>query len=227
MNYKLIHDRAELQKFVNFLPELNPNEGYFIILIARRKWNPDADIPSALKLRRETVQKDKIIQTIEHWECRLGTYTNRGVEINNDNLGVYIGFNPKNQYQACFELINQCLENIKSNKQNINIKSMANDVIQGSNGTKNFIDVDVDLKDGESLQDIIPFIESIIHPDSLTYIKTSGGFHCLVNLSDMKGNSTWYQRIKAHTFKSDLNIMSNDLVPIVGCNQGKYVPYFL
>lgn len=224
-NYKLIHNKKELQNFIDFLPELNPNEGYFLILIARKKWNPESDIPSATKLRRETVGKDKIMQTIEHWEVLEGTYTSRGASISNDNIGVYIGFNPKNQYNACFELINQCLENIKSNKTNINVKSMANDVIQGSNGTKNFIDIDVDIKEGENYRLIQAFIVSVIPLVNLTFIKTQGGFHCLVRLEGLKGNNTWYQKIQSHVFKSELNIMSNDLVPMVGCNQGKYVPY--
>ncbi len=38
MNYKLIHEQENLQKFIDFLPELNENEGYFLILIARKKW---------------------------------------------------------------------------------------------------------------------------------------------------------------------------------------------
>lgn len=226
MNYKLIHNEDQLQKFIDFLPDLNPNEGYFMILIARKKWYPESGIPSAHKLKRETVgSKDKIIQTIRQWEVAEGCYHSNGIPIDQRNLGVYIGFNPKNQYNACFELINQSLANIRSNKKNINIKSMANDVIQGSNGTKNFIDIDVDIKEDEDYLDIIKFIKSEISEQNLTFIKTNGGFHCLVRLNQL--NNLWYNRIKDHPFKSELNIMSNDLIPIVGCNQGQFVPHFL
>ncbi|MES2133852.1 MAG: hypothetical protein V4506_15985 [Bacteroidota bacterium] len=250
MNYKLIHHEGELQKFIDFLPELTPNEGYFIILIARKKWYPESGIPSARKLKRETVlSKDKIIATIRQWEITDGFYTAGELPIHQMNLGVYIGFNPKNQHNACFELINQCLAAIKSNSQNINVKAMASDVIQGSNGTKNFIDIDVDIKEGENYLDIVDFIKSVVNESHLTFIKTNGGFHCLIRLpktekmptrtgADMHevikvinefsphGNN-WYQLIKNHSFKSELNIMSNDLIPIVGCNQGKSIPYFL
>ncbi len=227
MNYKLIHDQEQLQKFIDFLPDLNPNEGYFIILLARKKWYPESSIASAHKLKREVVGKAKIIQTIKQWEVEEGAYTSNGIPIPIMNLGVYIGFNPKNQYNACFELVNQCMAAIRSNKENINVKSMANDVIQGSNGTKNFIDIDVDIKEGEDALEIERFIKSVIDESNLTLIKTNGGFHCLVKLDGLKHNMTWYQQIKAHTFKSDLNIMSNDLIPVVGCNQGKYIPHFL
>lgn len=227
MNYKLIHEEEQLQKFISFLPDLNTNEGYFLILIARKKWHPESKIPSAHKLKRETLSsKDKIIQTIRQWEVNVGAYQSNGIAIDQKNLGVYIGYNPKDQYAACFELINKCLANIKSNKQGINVKSMANDVIQGSNGTKNFIDIDVDIKEDENYWDIVSFIKSIIADEHLTFVKTNGGFHCLVKLAGLKGNNTWHQQIQAHTFKSELNIMSNDLMPIVGCNQGKFIPYF-
>lgn len=227
MNYKLIHNEDQLKKFINFLPDLGDNEGYFIILIARKKWYPESGIPSAHKLKRETVSKNKIIQTIRQWEVQEGNYESVGFPIDQRNLGVYIGFNPKNQYNACFELINQCLAAIRSNRNNINVKSMANDVIQGSNGTKHFIDIDVDIKEGEDYQEIEKFIKSVVYESHLTFIKTNGGFHCLVKLDGLKGNNSWYQQIKSHTFKSELNIMSNDLVPIVGCNQGTFIPYFL
>ena len=224
-NYKLIHDEDQLQKFIDFLPALNPNESYLLILIARKKWNPNNNIPSALKLKRETVSKEKIIQTIRQWEVAHGTYRHNGVHIEQDNLGVYIGYNPKDQHKACFDLINKCLDNIKNDRQGINVKSMANDVIQSSNGTKHFMDIDVDVKDGEDYKEIIKFITSIVDESKCTIIKTSGGFHCLINLDNL--GASWYNQIKAHTFKSDLNIMSNDLMPLVACNQGKFIPYVI
>lgn len=228
MNYKLIHDQEQLQRFIDFLPELNQNEGYFLILIARKKWYPESGIPSAHKLKRETANtKSKIIQIIRQWEVSEGTYESDCKPIDQRNLGVYIGFNPKNQYNACFELIQKCLDNIKRQEKNINVKSMANDIIQSSNGSKNFIDIDMDIKEGEIYLDIVQFIRSVIADENLTFIKTNGGFHCLIRLDGMKGDSTWYNKIKAHKFKSELNIMSNDLIPVVGCNQGQYVPHFL
>ncbi len=241
MNYKLIHDPEQLQRLIDFLPDLKQNEGYFLILIARKKWYPESGIPSAHKLKREMVgDKNKIIHVIRQWEVEEGAYTSNGIPIDQRNLGVYMGFNPKNQYNACFELINQCLAAIRSNKENINVKSMANDVIQGSNGTKNFIDIDVDIKEGEDYLDIVKFIKSIVNEEHLKFVKTNGGFHCLINLYKNHGGefdgsyklspsygNKWYQELKKHPFKSELNIMSNDLIPIAGCNQGSFVPHFI
>jgi hypothetical protein len=239
MNYKLIHNQDHLQNFINFLPDLKQNEGYFLILIARKKWYPESGIPSAHKLKRETVSdKNKIIQIIRQWEVTEGAYTSNGIPIDQRNLGVYMAFNPKNQYNACFELVNQCMSAIRSNKENINIKSMANDVIQGCNGSKNFIDVDVDIKEGEDYLEIVKYIKSIVNEKYLTFVKTNGGFHCLINLCknhaedfsvsfelSAKFGKKWYQELQKHPFKSELNIMSNDLIPVAGCNQGKFIPH--
>ena len=227
-NYVLIHDEEKLQEFINFLPELQANESYFLILIARRKWFTEAEIKPAVKLKREAVTKERIISTIRQWETAVGTLKCDGVDINQNNLGVYIGYNPKNQHAACFQLIKTCLDVIKDNRNNINVKSMANDIIQSSNGTKHFMDINVDIKELENYRDIMDFIKSVIKNDNaLTFVKTSGGFHCLVRLSMLEGNKTWYPQIKAHKFKSDLNIMSNDLMPIPSCRQGQFIPYFI
>jgi hypothetical protein len=231
--YTLIRNEETLKSFIEFLPELKENESYFLILIARKKWFPESDIPSAVKLKRESVNsKEKIIQVLKQWEVSSDCYTSFSKPIHQNNLGVYIGYNPKNQYKACFDLIEKSLEAIKSSRKNINIKSMANDVIQSANGSKNFIDVDVDIKEGEDYLEIVKHIKKCIGGDEnneyLTFVKTSGGFHCLIRLEKLKEDNdigNWYQRIKRHDFKSELNIMTHDLMPLVGCNQGLFVPY--
>jgi len=248
MNYKLIHNIENLNKFIELLPELKENESYFLILIARKKWNPISEIPSAYKLKRETVTKNKIVRTIKQWETEIGTYiTNEGVTIPNENLGVYIAYNPKDQYKATFDMVKQCLDAIEIKKKGINIKSMANDVIQSANGTKNFIDIDVDIKEGEDYLEVVKFIKSVINEKYLTFVKTNGGFHCLISMIKSRKNplgdfsdlifettkendfsyhgKNWYQTLQKHPFKSELNIMSHDLMPLVGCNQGKFIPF--
>lgn len=235
MNYKLIHDTKKLQEFIDFLPELKPNEGYFLILVARAKWYPESGITSAVKLRRETINnKSKIIRFIKQLEVEEGTYVdNNGTPIHQNNIGVYIGYNPKDHLRGSFDLIKKCLDAVQTNIQGINIKSLANDVIQNANGSKNFLDIDVDIKEGEDYLEIIKYIKDRIDNNRLTFIKTSGGFHCLVKrdetVDDLRNDHVWYLEIKnkKHPFKSDLNPMTFDLIPLVGCNQGKFSPYII
>ena len=67
--------------------------------------------------------------------------------------------------------------------------------------------------------------------DSLSFRDGSGYDEpCIIEttkLSDFSVNKNWYMQLKDHPFKSELNIMSNDLIPLSGCNQGLFVPYFL
>lgn len=232
MNYKLIHKPEDLQRFIDFLPDTKEHESYFLILIARRKWRPESDMPSALKLKREAVPKNKISQWVRQLQIEVGNYTTvDGKPIHQDNLGVYISYNPKDQYKACFDLMGKCMDNLRLKRNNMNIVSMARDVIQVTNGTKKFIDIDVDIKEGENYREIMKYIKSCAGEENLTFIKTSGGFHCLVKIERLKGKDgggKWYMTLKKHPFKSELNIMpKDDLIPLVGCNQGKFVPHFL
>ncbi len=227
MNYKLIMDEQKLNEFIALLPELKENESYFIILIARRKWNKVAEIPATIKLKRESVlSKSKIIKTIKNWQLELGTFEYNNLIIEPENLGVYLAYNPKNQLKACYTLIEKCLEKIKNNYVGINVKSIANDAIQVSSGTKNFLDIDVDIKNDEKLNYIIEDIKKCLGLDKeLILIKTRGGFHCLVPTKNLNGN--WHSKIIELNYKSDINIMSDDLVPLVGCRQGDYIPFII
>src|ERR1035437_1994499 len=120
MNYKLIHNLDNLNKFIEFLPNLKENESYFLILIARKKWNPSAPIPAAYKLNRECVTKEKIVRTIRQWETEIGTYvTSEGNAIPNENLGVSIAYNPKDQFKAVFDLMKKSLEIIEKGRTGI------------------------------------------------------------------------------------------------------------
>ena len=179
--------------------------------------------------------KNKIIQWVSQLEVEVGNYKDYKkdgtfIPIPQDNLGVYIGYNPKDQQKACFDLVSSCMKVLKEGRKDMNISSMARDVIQTANGTKHFTDVDVDIKEGENYLDIIEYLKHNVGAEHLTVVKTSGGFHCLIKLSGLKGKDgggKWYQKIQKHPFKSELNIIDHDIIPLVGCNQGKFVPYMI
>ena len=233
-NYKLIQDEKELQNFIEFLPELKKNECYFLILLARKKWNKESDIPSTVRLKREVVlDKVHIIRTIQQMECKIGSYTAKeNIPIPQENLGIYIGINPRDQSKAAFEFIDACLSRIK-NEENINLRSIANDVVQTTIGTKHFIDIDVDIKEDETREELMGFIKQTLGEAIITFVITSGGFHCLLDKSKIT-NKNWHQQLQSPTsalnglkkYKSDINIMKADaLMPIPGCNQGKFIPF--
>jgi hypothetical protein len=43
MNYKIIHNEEKLQQFIDWLPELLPNEQYYVALLARKNTTPKQD----------------------------------------------------------------------------------------------------------------------------------------------------------------------------------------
>ena len=233
-NYKLIHDIRELQQFVDFLPELKKNECYFMILLARKKWNPESGIPSTVRLKRESIMdKAHLIRMIQQMECKIGSYTTLDNKpIPQENLGLYIGINPRDQNKAAFEFVDACLSRIK-NDENINLRSIANDVVQITVGTKHFIDIDVDIKENETREELMEFITQTLGEAIITFVITSGGFHCLIDRTKIT-NKNWHQQLQSpksalnglKKYKSDINIMKGDaLMPIPGCNQGKFVPF--
>jgi hypothetical protein len=227
MNYKLINDREEFEKFLAAMPDLGPNESYFVLMVARKKWNPVEGIPSAVKLRRKSVKKEGIFRLVSQWETALGTYTTKeGLAIPLENLGVYMGYNTKSHYKACLELIRKSADAMYEESQDINVESMASDAIQKAEGTKNFVDIDVDVVEGESREEIIDFIKGIVRPAMI--VNTSGGFHYLVRKSDLHlAPKNWHPLVRSHKFKSDINLMGKDLIPIPGCTQGGKVPRVL
>lgn len=62
--------------------------------------------------------------------------------------------------------------------------------------------------------------------DSVTVLKTRGGFHLLIELAKIAPPyiKTWHKNI---TVLDGLDIKGDNLIPIPGCIQGGYMPHFL
>lgn len=234
-NYKLIMDEEALKSFINWLPDLLPNEMYFVSLLARRKYNIEGSI-SNLKadknqLKRVTCTKDRIIEKIRQMECAYGSYLNNGVPIQQENLVVYISPNPRDCYKAAGELSKKLTDKIINVQKDINPQSLALNCIQTSCTRNFFYDLDIDLngkvnKTKEELLEIIKLdLSNIINFDYLHIIETIGGFHILIELDkiEKKYKNSWYQNM--FNYKNDLyNITMNgdNLIPLVGCFQGGF-----
>ena len=64
-----------------------------------------------------------------------------------------------------------------------------------------------------------------INLNSLNLLKTRGGIHLLVTLDKIEKEYTkvWYNSL-VKTFKPDQ--VGDNMIPIPGCAQGNFVPYF-
>lgn len=81
MNYQIIKDSRSLIDFINWLPELQPHETYYLSLLARNKYIP-AEYrfikKDKLSLKRVTATKDLIYTKIRQMEVEYGAYSFEG-----------------------------------------------------------------------------------------------------------------------------------------------------
>jgi len=59
MNYKIIHNEERLKEFINWLPDLLPNEQYYVQLLARKKYNPETGLKSDKSQLKASPQQKK------------------------------------------------------------------------------------------------------------------------------------------------------------------------
>lgn len=94
--------------------------------------------------------------------------------------------------------------------------------IQKSIGTKHYFDFDFDNVEIEDVEDIV---YSSLNKECVKFLKTRGGFHLLIELKKINKEyeKTWYNNLS----KIDgVDIKGDNLIPIVGCYQGGFVPHF-
>jgi len=221
MNYKIIQDIDLFNEFIEFLPEELENEKFYVSLLARKKYNSIISQDKA-QLKRFITNKKDLIKKLKQLEIEVGGYNIKGVEIPQDSLAVYINPNPKNTVKASFDLIKSLAENLKNN-QPINPVQEALTAVHKSASRKVYFDINFDHVDLVKTKEKI---EEFINPDCVSYLKTRGGFHVLIKLDKIESTFTksWYKNI---TTLQGADVSGDVMVPIPGCTQGGFIPYFL
>lgn len=218
MNYKIIQHEEELLKFIDWLPNNNNQQKYYISLMARKKYNPT--IPSDKQcLKRVVSNKRDILSKLDQMETKLGTYRINNIEVPNNALVVYISINPRDIKKAAFNTAISLMRKIEQGF-NPNPKSVALDEIQKATSNK-FITFDIDSK--ENFKNNKYNLVNILGYVDYNYIETNGGYHLIVNHSRIIDQKTWYHNLLLN-FKID---QKGDLLsPIPGCIQGNFIPRF-
>lgn len=222
MNYKIITEPDKLKEFINWLPELNDGECYYVCLFGRSKYCPPGIKLTADKqqLKRFTSSKEYLYEKIKQLECEVGCYKQKHTDLPQEVLALYITPNPRSYVKAakesCKKLIDLCLGDYHGYNPHQEVMSQ----IQTACSRKVYFDLDFD---NVKLEDMKPVISELINEDCLTYVQTRGGFHLLVETSKIspKYVKNWYNNI---TKLEGCDVRGDNLLPVPGTYQGGFTP---
>ena len=221
MTYGIVADEKELRRFIEWLPSLTDNEKFYCSLFARKKYCPHLiKSNDKTQLKRFTSDKDRLLQKIYQLEIAIDRYYLKGENsAPQESLVTYINPNPRCMRNAAFALGGKLLKMIKDDNKGYNIHAEALSCIQQSKSRSFVVDFDFDFKDDS----IISKCVDVVGKDALTVIETRGGYHVLVKPHTVYNDRSWYQIIK----NLGCDQSGDQMVPIVGCFQGGFVPKFV
>jgi hypothetical protein len=227
MNYEIIKNQKVLEEFIDWLPDIETGETYFIALFARRKYCKDIlDIGAdKQQLKRLTCnKKELIIPKLRQLEIAMGNYTKKELEIPQAALAVYISPNPRDMVLAAKNATKVLLDLVLKPYTGYNPHQEVLSEIQKACSRRIWLDFDFDTPYITEIDDQI--CEAFMEENCWEILMTKNGFHLLVNTTKVPilVKKTWYQKI---TKIKGIDIRGDNLIPIPGCTQGNFIPYFL
>jgi hypothetical protein len=225
MNYQIIKDEQLLKDFIAWLPDLQKHETYYVSLFARNKYSKNTAHLKADKaqLKRFTSNKEALFDKIKQLECEFGAYKLQGLPIPQEALAVYITPNPRDMFKATKNSLVKFAQLITQDYTGYNPHQEVMSELQQACSRKVYFDLDFD---NVTIQEILPHITPFINLNCLHFLQTRGGFHLLIELAKLEKQyeKTWYQKL---TTLQGCDVRGDNLIPMVGCTQGEFVPHFV
>lgn len=225
-SYKIIGDEDLFNEFVEWLPDPEPDEGFYACLFSRKKYaDPEEKHPNIKsdegQLKRLVVRKKEFLYNkIWQLEAPIGSYVYMsGEPVKQKSLAMYINPNPRNLRKTLMQGIKRFLDVIENPQQNIKPDQEIVSIIQNTASKTKSIMFDIDDPD-VSLQQLIDISDGLCD-----IIKTRGGYHVHVIDALKSGirDKGWYLSYKE---LADKQGKTDNMTPVVGCYQGGHIPYF-
>lgn len=225
-NYKIITDEKLLREFIAWLPELKSHEIFCVNLFARSKYCKGITHIGSDKqqVRRIVTKKEYLFEKIQQLECPVGSYKQNGNEIPQEALALYITVNPRDLMKGSMNLFKKLVDVVVGKEYNgHNQYQMALSEIQKAVSRKIYYDLDFDEA---NMVSTVAELNKHINHDCYRVLKTRGGFHIIIELSkvDTKNYKFWF---KAVTKLAGCDLKRDNMLPVVGCSQGNFTPYFV
>ncbi len=239
--HHIIRDPGLFSEFVEWLPDLNHNECYYLTLQARRKYSPSILSSDAPQLTRFVATRRNLATKVAQLECPIGAYCTRDeTSVPDEALALYLTPNPRCMRKATYASAQAMLTSLQNSEQQPTIKlkphSEALTQIHKARSRSVFVHFDVDLVTGDnssdvnapkcglSIDEIYKKTVEFVGRQAANIIVTRGGCHILIETAKVAGTvRNWHPRI-VEEFNVD---QTGDLmIPVVGCRQGDFVPHF-
>lgn len=239
MNYKIITDQDALLAFIEWLPELEPHETFYLCLFARSKYCKDiAHIKSdKAQLKRFTSDKSRLFNKIQQLEIPVGSYLTKGVGTSipvvapQESMALYITINPRSLTAATKNSVDKLLKLSWQPYNGYNPQSEVMSEIQKAKSRTIHVTFDFDLKDKNLIGGITRKINSIISADAYSVVETRGGYHIIVYPNNIhpSAKAYWYQDMEKlmAQYSSDKDNIGDIMLPVPGTYQGGFTPKFL
>ena len=227
MNYQIVKDEAMLKSFIDWLPELEPNEKYYFCLFARNKYCKELTHIKSDKaqLKRFVTDKSRMFMKIKQLEVPLGCYMQREFPVPEEALALYMTPNPRNMMKATVNTMVKLAQSIRDQNIDMNCHQEALSEIQKAKSRTCYVDFDIDQKESGTLDTIKRLIDPLLDTPA-KILETRGGYHVLIDPETVRVSekNKWYNTIKIGL---SADVTGDNMIPVPGCTQGGFIPHFV